>query len=428
MSPPKNPSESSSTRAGTPLWLMPLKIVAWPFLALCHYFYDHWISYLVGRVLRDEDRVYSIKFINDRLLDEETESVTRHRGDQQGVAAEPSLRSGCSKPAQAVHHLVADPARPALAVAFSDQMRSFDPQNNLFVQMLRARYDVRVVPPDAPADVLFYSDWGTRHREFPGRKIYFTSENMLPDYDACDFALTSCIRPDDPLHFRLPYYAYSTACPEELVRRADFDPERTLRSKTGFCCFVVTNPRSPERNAFFRMLNRRKRVDSGGRHFNNIGGPVKDKNAFVRRYKFTITPGYTTEKIVDAMRNGSLPIYWGNPQVGVDFNPRSFINAADFPSLRALADHVLRVDADDALYLSYLREPWLTGNTLPETFRLERAGEAIIRYLESGEAPRPRRYRKRRLRDHVYGSPLEQTLVSLRCRVDSRLWKLGVRW
>jgi hypothetical protein len=63
MSPPKNPSESSSTRAGTPLWLMPLKIVAWPFLALCHYFYDHWISYLAGRVLRDEDRVYSIKFI-----------------------------------------------------------------------------------------------------------------------------------------------------------------------------------------------------------------------------------------------------------------------------------------------------------------------------------------------------------------------------
>lgn len=330
--------------------------------------------------------------------------------------------------------LAADPAQPPLAVAFSDQIPAFDPQNNLWVRLLRARYDVHVVPPDAAADVLFYSDWGTQHRKFPGRKIYFTGENMLPDYDECDFALTSCIRPDDPRHFRLPYYACSTVCPEELVRGADFDPERTLRAKTGFCGFVVTNPRSPERNAFFRMLNRRKRVDSGGRHFNNIGGPVKDKDAFVRKYKFiiafenTLTPGYTTEKIVDAMRGGSLPIYWGNPQVGIDFNPRSFINARDFPSLRALADHVLRVDADDSLYLSYLREPWLTGNVLPETFHLEHAGEAIIRHLECGEAPRPRRYRKRRLREHAYGSPLEQTLMSLRCRVESKLWKLGVRW
>ena len=63
MSQPKNQSESSSTRPGTPLWLMPLKIIAWPFVALSRYFYDHWISYLIGRVLRDEDRVYSIKFI-----------------------------------------------------------------------------------------------------------------------------------------------------------------------------------------------------------------------------------------------------------------------------------------------------------------------------------------------------------------------------
>ncbi|MHB8972917.1 MAG: glycosyltransferase family 10 domain-containing protein [Pirellulaceae bacterium] len=345
-----------------------------------------------------------------------------------------SRNSGCVEHPQAAFPLPDHPARPTLTVAFSDQTPSFDVQDNHWVRLLSPHYNVRVATPNAPADVLFYSDWGTQHQKFPGRKIYFTGENMLPDYDECDFALTSCIRPNDPRHFRLPYYACATAHPEELLRRADFDPERTLRSKTGFCCFVVTNPRSPERNAFFRILNRRKRVDSGGRHFNNIGGPVRDKDAFVRRYKFIIAfentsaPGYTTEKIVDAMRGGGVPIYWGNPQVDMDFNPRSFINAADFPSLSALADHVLRVDADDALYLSYLREPWLTGNELSASFHLEHAGEAISRYLESGEVARPRSYRKRRLREHAYGSPLEQTLMSLRCRVESKLWQLGIRW
>ncbi len=56
-------SDSVPERAGTPLWLLPLKVIAWPFVAISRYLYTHWISFLVGRVLRDEDRVYSIKFI-----------------------------------------------------------------------------------------------------------------------------------------------------------------------------------------------------------------------------------------------------------------------------------------------------------------------------------------------------------------------------
>ena len=214
----------------------------------------------------------------------------------------------------------------------------------------------------AGADVLFYSDWGDRHRSFNGRKVYYTGENMLPDYEECDFAFTSSLHPGDPRHHRLPYYACSLGDPAALIRRSDFDPEQILRSKTGFCCFVASNPRSPERNRFFRILNRRLRVDSGGRHFNNVGGPVKDKNAFLRSHKFTIAfentahPGYTTEKIVDAMLADSVPIYWGNPEVSRDFNTDSFIDASRFRSLEALADHVIEVHADDALYLRYLRQ------------------------------------------------------------------------
>ena len=61
---------------------------------------------------------------------------------------------------------------------------------------------------------------------------------------------------------------------------------------------------------FFQRLSRRKRVDSGGRAFNNIGGPIPAgspaKLDFLRAYKFNLAfenaslPGYTTEKIVEA--------------------------------------------------------------------------------------------------------------------------------
>jgi hypothetical protein len=56
-------SRQSGGQKSTPLWLLPLKIIIWPFVALWHFLYKHWISYLISRVLRDENRIYSIKFI-----------------------------------------------------------------------------------------------------------------------------------------------------------------------------------------------------------------------------------------------------------------------------------------------------------------------------------------------------------------------------
>jgi len=61
-----NSAKDTTPRAAgsdTPLWLVPLKILAWPFLFVWGLLYRNWLSYLVGSVLRDEDRIYSIKFI-----------------------------------------------------------------------------------------------------------------------------------------------------------------------------------------------------------------------------------------------------------------------------------------------------------------------------------------------------------------------------
>ena len=77
-----------------------------------------------------------------------------------------------------------------------------------------------------------------------------------------------------------------------------------------------------------------------------------------RAYKFAVSfesslgAGYTSEKICLAFRANAVPIYWGNPKIAEDYCPESFINAHDFPSFEALAEHVLKVDADDELYRS----------------------------------------------------------------------------
>ncbi len=55
-----DPKSSNSKKSGLPL---PLKIIFWPFAFLWNTLYKNWLSYLFGKVLRDDRRIYSIKFI-----------------------------------------------------------------------------------------------------------------------------------------------------------------------------------------------------------------------------------------------------------------------------------------------------------------------------------------------------------------------------
>ena len=99
---------------------------------------------------------------------------------------------------------------------------------------------------------------------------------------------------------------------------------------------------------------------------NNIGRRIAPgtvaKREFMAPYKFNIafengsTPGYTTEKIVEAMWARNLPIYWGNPRIAKEFNPRSFLNYFDFPSEDALVEKIIELDRDDPKYMEYLRD------------------------------------------------------------------------
>lgn len=319
----------------------------------------------------------------------------------------------------------------SLRIAFTDFHRGFNPRDNRIWRALSGRFELSLVTPDESSDLLVYSDFGRDHWRYQGLKVYLTGENMRPDFNECDLAFTPFELADDPRAVRLPYYAQALRDPERLLRPAGFDPSAEV-DRPGFCAFVVSNPKSPERNAFFRLLNRRRHVDSGGRHFNNMGGPVADKMAFIRRYRFcvafenTSSPGYTTEKLIEPLLAGSIPLYWGDPEVSRDFDPGCMVNLAAFPDFAAAAEHVLELDADRDRRLRLLRSPVFRDNLLPVCLSDEHISGPIERMLATA-TPGRRAYRKRRLREHVYGSWLHQTRVSIGCRLESLLWKLGLR-
>jgi hypothetical protein len=244
--------------------------------------------------------------------------------------------------------------------------------DNFFYKLLSERFDVRLC--DRP-DFLLYSNNGCVHRLHNCRKIFYTHEPIPPDFRQCDFAFTS-FHIDDPRHMRLPWYAVLYDSPGALIRSGDDPPpQQILAEKTRFCSFLVSGySRRKNRNRLeiFQKLSKYKPVDSGGKFMNNIGGPlpggVFGKIGWMRQYKFHIAfenaslPGYTTEKLPQALMARTLPIYWGDPRVAEDFNPRSFINAADYPDLDALVEKVIEVDKDDSLWLKYLSEECLPHN------------------------------------------------------------------
>jgi hypothetical protein len=220
---------------------------------------------------------------------------------------------------------------------------------------------------DNNPDFIFFSVFGYQHFKFRCKKIFYTGENIRPDFTVCDYAFSFDLDDNQGRNYRLPLYVqYDDVTKLTLPKH----PDELLKKKTDFCNFVYSNPDCKRRIKFFRKLSKYKKVDSGGRILNNIGYFVPNKIEFLSKYKFTIAfengeyPGYTTEKLFEPMLAGSVPIYWGNPQVRKDFNTKSFINSYDFKNDDELIDRIIEIDQDDELYLQILNEPYFINNTV----------------------------------------------------------------
>ena len=290
--------------------------------------------------------------------------------------------------------------RRTIRIAFVGFWESFDTRDNFFTRLLARRYRLEIC--DDP-DYVVYAYVGRRRKEFLRYdcvRIFYTGENLPPDWNACDWAFTF-EHTNHPRHFRLPHWPFYVA-PEALVKPADYDPAAVIAGKKKFCAFVVSNPLCRARNDFFRRLSRYKPVDSGGKVMNTLGYRIADKQAFLADYRFTIAfeneshPGYTTEKIVEPMLVDSIPIYWGDPCVGRDFDTRSFLSIHDQGpltrrSLDDLVERVVEVDRDPGLHASLLARPWLRDNRVPRCVSSAAILEQFTRIFDTPVEPVARR-------------------------------------
>jgi hypothetical protein len=254
-----------------------------------------------------------------------------------------------------------------IKIDFSDFWPGFNKTDNYFFNLLKEDYEIEI---SSTPDFLFFSIFGNTHQNYKCKKIFYTGENIAPPIGYCDYSFSFDYIEDDR-NYRLPHYLlYDGYYELETPKVID---ESMLNRK--FCNFVASNGNCKERNDFVLKLSKYKKVDCGGRWMNNIGYIVDNKRKFQSEYKFSISfennayrpqyPGYTTEKIMEPMTVNSIPIYWGNPKIELEFNTKSFINFYDFKSDDDMIEYIIELDKNDKKYIEVLNNQWFPNGEVP---------------------------------------------------------------
>ena len=268
---------------------------------------------------------------------------------------------------------------------FVDFWGGYIKTDNFFYNLLKDDYEIEI--SDNP-DVVFFSIFGGNHHHYKCKKVFYTGENIPPNFSQCDYSF-SFDWLDDNRNYRLPLYVlYST-----YSRILDPKAIDISLVKRKFCNTVISNCGASYRNNFINALSKYKKVDWGGGCNNNVGGAVRDKIIFHNQYKFTVAyendayrgeyPGYTTEKLMEAMVGMSLPIYRGNPEVYKDFNTQSFINYYDFVNENEMIEYITYLDNNDEEYLEKLFHFWHVNNEIPFNNRNENIKQFLWKILQS---------------------------------------------
>lgn len=154
-------------------------------------------------------------------------------------------------------------------------------------------------------------------------------------------------------------------------------------TKKNYCCAFAFSNRVSEREQLFIGMRKREptcysfgasvptRDNPFSLPHNERGknGEIFKKHGFgyVIAMENSIQSGYITEKIGHAFLADSVPIYWGDSSaISEMFNPESFINVLDYPTIDKAAEAAVHIWNDPQKYQKYLDAPIIVNNKLAD--------------------------------------------------------------
>ena len=247
----------------------------------------------------------------------------------------------------------------------------FEPNNNFIYNSIRKMFPI--VLTDNP-DYVISGPFSRDYLQYDCIRIFYTGENLCPDFSLFDYAIGFDHISFEDRYLRYPNWAipeiYGDKVAKMRTKHNDYDNKEY--DKRSFCSFVVSKGNgyvSDYREKLFRAISKIDFVASGGRYLNNINCPngVEDKLEFQKKYKFAIAAenssckGYSTEKIVDAFAAGAIPIYWGDSEIGKEFNTKAFINCNEYESLEEVIKAVSEVYTNSEIQDKMMKQPALVN-------------------------------------------------------------------
>jgi len=302
-------------------------------------------------------------------------------------------------------------------IAFKYFYPGFEPHH--FLNRFPFLHDLVTVTPVSEARLVVFSVWHGQEEFVPseadreaGRfhampridrepgKVYlfWSGENIVPNMHWCDYAI-SHVYSDNPQHLRLPYWVMAIRGYDmELDRLRYFDPSRATEGLPPRSCNFLYSHSVPYRENFTRQLSAFVDVVCPGLSLNNTDEVVptgfSDKLGFLSQFKFTIAfenssdPGYTTEKIVDPLLAGSIPIYWGNPRVLEEFDRGCLILASDFPDISKLGDYLNHLSSNPDAYMAIQRHNRFPKDQIPHVAQEDYTLSFVNRVLRDASGGR----------------------------------------
>ena len=266
-----------------------------------------------------------------------------------------------------------------LKIKFIDDDEPQKINKHLITSTLLKKYNI---VEDNNPDIVICSMWGNDHIDVEVPKIYYSTEVFIDNRIYYDLSISSyiCNEPNQFKNntcFNNSYeYTYDFLNNDLSKLKKHIDSP-----KIKFCAFMYQNKYARQRVWFARKLMKYKFVDCLGAIINNtklddtktryVSDWQSKQLDIYKDYKFVIAfenkyvDGNLTEKILSPLLVGSIPIYWGAPDVAECINPECFINVNDFDSFDDCIEYVKKVDNDDELYQKYIKaKPILASSKL----------------------------------------------------------------
>jgi Glycosyltransferase family 10 (fucosyltransferase) C-term len=121
-------------------------------------------------------------------------------------------------------------------------------------------------------------------------------------------------------------------------------------------------------------------------------GPCTDKHELLGRYKFTIAyentayHGYITEKVIDALVAGSVPVYLGAPDIVEQLPAEAFIDARALCSPETLAERMTQMTETEATAMIVAGQSFLKSSQ-GQRYTYEGFAEWIVSLASGKELP-----------------------------------------